>query len=90
MSGVCKRPKIVALAVTSDAPPIQTANDVSQQQLVPKKKARRPANNDFLYFTFCLSLFSAYRNARNRICDGLNFVLRQVIFSNNSQGNGVV
>ncbi|MBK9737614.1 MAG: hypothetical protein IPO92_22710 [Saprospiraceae bacterium] len=29
------------------APPSQTANEVSQQQLVPNTKAKTPAKNDF-------------------------------------------
>jgi hypothetical protein len=45
---VLKRPKKAAKPVKIVAPPSQTANDVSQQQLVPKIKAIILPKNDFL------------------------------------------
>jgi hypothetical protein len=45
---VLKRPTKVANAVKIVAPPSQTANEVSQQQLVPNIKAKMLSKNDFL------------------------------------------
>ena len=45
---VLKRPTKVANAVKIVAPPSQTANEVSQQQLVPNIKAKMLPKNDFL------------------------------------------
>ena len=45
---VLKRPTKVANAVKIEAPPSQTANEVNQQQLVPKMKANTLPKNDFL------------------------------------------
>ena len=41
-------PKKRASTVSAVAPPSHTANDVSQQQLVPKTNASTPPKNDFL------------------------------------------
>lgn len=45
---VLKRPTKVVIAVKIVAPPSQTANEVSQQQLVPNTKANTLPKNDFL------------------------------------------
>lgn len=45
---VLKRPRKAVNAVKTVAPPSQTANDVSQQQLVPNMKANTLPKNVFL------------------------------------------
>jgi len=44
---VLKRPVKAVSAVKNVAPPNETANEVSQQQLVPKMKAKILPKNDF-------------------------------------------